>query len=519
MVATFPEPFGTLDDLDASVRFDFDERISERAGGGSLDDAIQISPRVGELSVRKGRSSLEVRPEGGFRSGIVYRITLQPVVTDLFGNQLADPFELVFSTGGEPSPTTLAGEVWDRITGRGFAEASVQAVGPDSLVHVASASREGIYAFRYLPGGTFRVSAFEDQDRDGQVDSAEVQGVAVATLGLGDTLLLDVAVLAPDTLPAVLVSADALDSVTVALELDDYLDPEAPLDVLEVELELEGAAAPAVARVLSEADYTAFVEAVVDSLARVDSIARAEAEALAAAREDSVRAEADSAAAAARAAGDTAAAAAALAAADSAAAALAATDSAAALAAADSAAPVDSARATPVGTVARARGPVRLEPLPGARPGPLEGTQRVLPGRRIVVLLGAPLQVEVEYTVRVAGAVNINGLGGGGGEATLTLAAPPADTVVGGDTLTVTDTARVDTVAVSTASRGPEPGVADPHGCRLAGSLRESARAAPPGAAEPRPAAPGPGASACAPGAAEAARRARHGLRTSRHGR
>ena len=75
---------------------------------------------------------------GGFRPGVVYRVTLQPVVRDMFGNTLRDPFELVFDTGAEPEETAVAGEVWDRITGRGVPDASVQAVGPDSLVHVST---------------------------------------------------------------------------------------------------------------------------------------------------------------------------------------------------------------------------------------------------------------------------------------------------------------------------------------------------------------------------------------------
>jgi hypothetical protein len=155
-----------VSDLQSRVRFHFDERISENMAGGTLADAVTVSPQSGEVRVSHGGQTITVEVEGGLRSGVVYRVTLLPVVRDLFGNQLRDPFELVFSTGGTPSPTTLAGQVWDRTTGRGLQQALVHARGADSLVHVAAADQDGIFAFRYLPSGSFVVTGFEDQDRN-----------------------------------------------------------------------------------------------------------------------------------------------------------------------------------------------------------------------------------------------------------------------------------------------------------------------------------------------------------------
>jgi hypothetical protein len=437
VVATYPEPFGTLEDLDASVRFEFDERISERSGGGSLADAVTISPRGGEVRVDHSRRGLTVQVEGGFRPGVVYRVTLNPVISDLFGNALTDPFELVFTTGGEPTPTTLAGEVWDRITGRP-GEGVVHAIGEDSLIHQATAGRDGIYAFRYLPAGRFRVVAFVDVNRDGDPDSTEVQGTLTAELGAGDTLFVDVPVLAPDTLPAVVAGAEALDSITVAITLDDFLDPASPVDAAMASLSREEGEAPGIASLLSAADYTAYVTAVADSFARLDSLDRAEA-----------------AARAAEAAGDTAAL-------DSAGVA----DTAVVepvepppdtvvqpVEAVEPPAPPDTALADPDVNPQVALGPdtvrpppgrptpVALPPLAGATPGPVEGTSRVLPGRRLVALLDAPLERDVEYTVRVSSLVNINGLRDGGGEAVFVLETAP-DTAVA-DTLPPPDTGSV----------------------------------------------------------------------------
>ncbi|HUF75324.1 MAG TPA: Ig-like domain-containing protein, partial [Longimicrobiales bacterium] len=266
IVRTEPEPFATVTDPNHPIRFHFDERISESVAGSSLEDAVTVSPRSGAVDVSHDSRTLSVRVEGGLRPGLVYRVTLLPVVRDLFGNQLRDPFELVFSTGAEPAPTTIAGEVWDRITGQGLREALVHAVGPDSLVHVARTDDQGIFAFRYLPAGAFLITGFEDVNRDGEVDAREVKGYLAATVEQGDTLLVDVSVLPPDTTAAVLARATALDSVTVVLELDDYVDPASVAYDVRVELAREGVLGPEVSRLLHEHEYAAYVERVTDSL-------------------------------------------------------------------------------------------------------------------------------------------------------------------------------------------------------------------------------------------------------------
>lgn len=420
VVSTTPAAFDRVDDPAQPIVFRFDERISERPSGVTLDEAVTISPRTGDVRVSHGRRDLTVRVDGGLRPGIVYRVTLQAVVSDMFGNRLVDPFELVFSTGGEPAPTTVAGEVWDRITGRGVAEASVQAVGPDGLVHVTGADRDGIYAFRYLPAGELDVVAFEDRNRDGAPDSTEVQGRARIGVAVGDTLFRDIAVLPPDTTPANVMDAEVVDSVTVAVRFDDPLDPDQAVDDLVVDLSREDGAAPAVVQRFQEAAYAAFVEVVTDSLARLDSI---DAEAAAEAAAEAVALEPDS------------------------------------LSGVEPDPPADSVAISPEPdpepVLPMRRPPPALTPGSGPAPGPVEGTDRVLPGRRVVLLLDAPLELDAVYTVRIDGARNIHGLPDGGGDAEVLWEVVP-DTVgvdpLGIDTLALPDTgavARPDTAAVS----------------------------------------------------------------------
>ena len=404
-----------MTDLDRRIRFHFDERISESVAGSSLEDAVTVSPVSGEVDVSHDSRTLSVRIDRGLRTGVVYRVTLLPVVRDLFGNQLRDPFELVFSTGGDPAPTTVAGEVWDRITGQGLEGALVHAVGPDSLVHVARTDDQGIFALRYLPAGDLLLTGFEDADRDSEVDAREVKGYLAASVALGDTLIVDVPVLPPDTTPAVLGRVTALDSTTVVLELDDYVDPASDASEVRVELSRDGVPGPTVSRLFHEPAYGEYVQRVSDSL----SAAAPAGPAGGGPRggpPDTLGPD------------------------------VATPDTLPAAAPPDTltptGAPADTAVVTPgvpPGAAGQAAGaaPQGPRPLPGPRGGGGQRASalppgRVLPGRRIVALLEEPLEVGVEYQVQVGSVVNINGLEGGGGEATLLLEAapppPPADT-------------------------------------------------------------------------------------------
>ncbi|MEX2472403.1 MAG: Ig-like domain-containing protein [Gemmatimonadota bacterium] len=404
VIRTTPDPLAEVPDFTGPVRFEFDERISEQGGAGPLDEAVTVSPRTGEVRVGHGRRSLSVEVGGGFLPGIVYRVTLLPVVRDMFGNVLQDPFELVFSTGGEPDETAVAGEVWDRVTGRGVGGYSLNAVSEDSLVYLASSSEGGIYAFRYLPSGSYDVTAFDDQDRDGEPGPSETRGSFALDVAPGDTLFVDVPVVAPDTTAAVLLGAEVMDSITLALRFDDYVDPGSALDDLSVSVVGESGESPAVRRLFHAAEWIQHVESVTDSLARVDSIARAEAPPPEVVTPG---------------AGDTLAGVDTLAGADS----LPAIDP---LPVADTLARSDSLQAADslalpgadprVPGANRRRGPA---PLPG---GGIQGLDqaltrgRVLPGRRIVIVLEEPLDPGDAYTVSVDGVVNLEGREGGGGE-------------------------------------------------------------------------------------------------------
>ena len=118
VVETFPDTFAVVEAFDDEIRIVFDERISESGVQGPLDDAVIISPESGEVRVRHSNRALRVTMVGGFQPDQVYRVTVQPVVQDLFRNVVVDAFEFIFSTGAEMTPTVLAGSIVDRITGQ-----------------------------------------------------------------------------------------------------------------------------------------------------------------------------------------------------------------------------------------------------------------------------------------------------------------------------------------------------------------------------------------------------------------
>jgi hypothetical protein len=291
-VETFPDTFAVLEAFDDPIRITFNERISERALQGTLDDAVLISPESGEVRVRHSSRELRVTMEGGFLPDEVYRITVEPLVQDLFRNPMVGAFEFIFSTGAEMTPTVLAGAIIDRITGEPVEGARVMArveglpgVAPggeesDEEViptHVAYTDSSGVYAFRYVPAGRYVITAFVDDNRNREPDYVEPIGTSLEELSPADTVLLNFVLLAPDTTAALVQNVDVVDSLTLAVQFDDFLDLESELTGVSASLgpdSLNTAEVTTidVATILHERDYLALMDEFQDSLHVADSI-------------------------------------------------------------------------------------------------------------------------------------------------------------------------------------------------------------------------------------------------------
>jgi hypothetical protein len=283
VLETFPDTFAVLPAFDEEIRIVFDEPISESGAQGSLDGAVTISPESGEVTVRHSSRELRVRMAGGFLPDEVYRVTVQPVVRDLFGNSLADVFEFVFSTGAEMTPTVLAGSIVDRITEEPIEGARVTAraerppgveASDDQVVptHIAHTDERGVYALRYVPSGGYEITAFVDQDRNGGPNNLEPIGTGREVLNPADTVLLNFALLAPDTTSAMMRNVDVVDSLTLAVEFDDFLDPTSSLTGVSASLGPDSLGPSEVVTIMHERDYLERRDAIGDSSYVADSI-------------------------------------------------------------------------------------------------------------------------------------------------------------------------------------------------------------------------------------------------------
>jgi hypothetical protein len=227
------------------VIFYFEERLSERL----LEQAVHVSPQTSPTRVRHRGRELRVELAQGWEPGIIYQVTVSPTIQDLFGNRLAEPVEVVFSTGPELPDTRLAGRVIDRITGRPERDARVEAVRlADSLVYALPSDTAGAFAFRALPEGAYEVRAYRDLNRNRRLDPLEPRDVTTLELRAGEPAALALRLVPPDTTPPRVVSA-RVERGVVEVTFDDYLEPEQQLSPAQVSLVAADGSVVGVARV------------------------------------------------------------------------------------------------------------------------------------------------------------------------------------------------------------------------------------------------------------------------------
>ena len=251
VVETRPDTFAQVEPGGTEFHFRFSERIRERPSRGRLDDAVIVSPASGNVRVEHGRDGITVQVQRALLPGRIYRVTVLPVIQDMFGNPLRDPFDLVVSTGPEFVPNVIGGVVEDRVTGEAAAGVRVDAEfdggggeGGAPAVHWNTTGADGLFSLRYLPAGTARVRAWQDLNRNDTLNASEprseYQNARLAAQP--DTNLLALSLVEPDTTPARLAKVTVDDSVTLRFDFDDHLEPYRPGVVVEgaVAREAEG---------------------------------------------------------------------------------------------------------------------------------------------------------------------------------------------------------------------------------------------------------------------------------------
>jgi hypothetical protein len=271
VIAVRPEALSSTDALGAPIRIEFNETISERPSSGLISDAVLVSPEAPGLRVRHRGEALEVEVPGGLRPGVVYRVTLQPVIRDLFGNVMREPFEFVFSTGAELYPTAVAGLVVDRLSGLPTRDVLIHAVeeatSDPPVVHVARTDSAGFYALRYLPPGRYSLTGFVDRNRSRVLEESEPRGGDDFDLGPADTVFVNFPLNEPDSTPALISRAEVVEPSLIRITFDDFLDPDASLALVGSSLQRaeDPGGAPEVRQLLHEHRMVALRDDAIDN--------------------------------------------------------------------------------------------------------------------------------------------------------------------------------------------------------------------------------------------------------------
>ncbi|MCL7957573.1 MAG: Ig-like domain-containing protein [marine benthic group bacterium] len=224
----FPAPGAIVPDLDDDAWIRFDEPVQSPR---NLERGLDISP-AWDWKFNPRISGFSVRPREGWRPGVVYRIRIPPGVSDLIRNRTRQVIEWTFSTGPEISETRIDGIVYDRETVSGVRDARLLFLSSDSVPYSVVSDTGGVYGMRSLPAADYTVYAFLDQNRNRQLDrSTEPWDSANVSLPEPNSrYAVDLWMLPPDSTPPRLLSVVAFDTVTLSLEFDEPLDPEASLD-------------------------------------------------------------------------------------------------------------------------------------------------------------------------------------------------------------------------------------------------------------------------------------------------
>jgi hypothetical protein len=206
----FPAPGAVIQDLDDDAWIRFDEPIQAPR---NLERGLDLSP-AWDWKFNPNTRGFSVRPREGWRPGVVYHVRVPRGVADLLRNTTRTSIEWTFSTGPGISETRIDGTIYDRIQGAGVRDARILFLPPDSTPYSVVSDTGGVFRMQSLPPGEYLVLGFLDQKIS--------------------RFVLDLWMTPPDSTPPVLVEASGFDTVTVVLEFDEPLEPEAPLDSVRV---------------------------------------------------------------------------------------------------------------------------------------------------------------------------------------------------------------------------------------------------------------------------------------------
>jgi hypothetical protein len=221
------------------VVFRFDKVISERParGGTTLEQIITISPTEGPLAVDWRRHEIGVRPKKGWRANTSYTVTILPGLSDLRANAIKRPLQTVFSTGSVIPSGVVRGVVFDWLQQRPAAGARIEAVtaGDTVLRYLATADSVGRFALPHLPRGTWRVTAFVDQNSNRTLDRRREVWDST-TVAITDSVASEFYLFTHDSVGPRMSDVKEVDSLAIRVRFDRPLSPTSPLTLADFTL-------------------------------------------------------------------------------------------------------------------------------------------------------------------------------------------------------------------------------------------------------------------------------------------
>ena len=178
ILSTVPASDSTNVDVSTDIVIHFDEMVKRE----SLLTAFSLSPPPpGSVRAKWKGETLTLKFEPPLREDRTYVLTLGTDLADMRGNRLEDAFHLAFSTGDKLDRASIKGKLKNEGSSQGW-----NVIGylmPDSLVEndsirwepdpshdlpdaTTQAGVDGSWGLQNLRSGTWRVFAFNDQDKD-----------------------------------------------------------------------------------------------------------------------------------------------------------------------------------------------------------------------------------------------------------------------------------------------------------------------------------------------------------------
>jgi hypothetical protein len=208
------------------VLFRFDEVVSERPSAATtLGDLFLISPRDGVPDASWHRDAIGVKPSHGWRANTPYTVIMMKGLADLRGNVRNTGATTFFSTGTTIPRTTIAGHVFDWVSGSPANGALIESYVPPDTLHpyVALADSNGAFVIEHVPAARYTVRAYLDRNRNLTIDPSEPWDSL--SISLADSVRTDLVIFTHDTVPPRIRDVRALDSLTLQVSFDKPVDP------------------------------------------------------------------------------------------------------------------------------------------------------------------------------------------------------------------------------------------------------------------------------------------------------